>query len=455
MPFVSQTSLQSDYTLFSSNCPIVIDNGGSNFRIGWAGETDPRIIFRNIVQRPRHKATGETVTIVGDHDPALMKYFDCTRSSPRSAFDSNVVYQFEIMEYILDYGFERMGADGSQDFNHALLGEVTCKDMRHGGLGLRYLKDFNHALLGKWLWRFPIERESLWRKVIVGKFGEVQGGWTTREVRESYGTGLWKDIRKGWEEFFLRTRIHIGNGRRTRFWWDMWVGDSKLKDLFPLLFRIAANNSAIVADLWGRQEGGGGGWEVHFRRPFQDWELEEVNRFLSYISAVRVQEGEDFLVWKIERKGTFKVNSYYRSLKEDNSPLFPVKEVWGSYAPLRTRFFAWEAVWGKISTIDMLMRRGWSIANRCNLCKENEETANHILIHCGKTRDLWNLLFSSFGVVWVLPDSVRNLLLEWKMKGMGKKRSVVWKMAPICLFWCIWGERNRRTFLEEEMTNTS
>ncbi|RVW34126.1 hypothetical protein CK203_084378 [Vitis vinifera] len=157
------------------------------------------------------------------------------------------------------------------------------------------------------------------------------------------------------------------------------------------LKRIAANNSATVADLWGRQEGGGGGWEVHFRRPFQDWELEEVNRFLGYISA------------------------------EDNSPLFPEKEVWGSYAPLRTRFFAWEAVWGKISTIDMLMRRGWSMANRCNLCKENEETVNHILIHCDKTRDLWNLLFSSFGVVWVLPDSVRNLLLEWKTKGMGRK----------------------------------
>ncbi|KAF8395141.1 hypothetical protein HHK36_019082 [Tetracentron sinense] len=60
---------------------------------------------------------GETVTIVGDHDPALMKYFDCTRSSHRSAFDGNVVYQFEIMEYISAInGFERMGADnGSQN----------------------------------------------------------------------------------------------------------------------------------------------------------------------------------------------------------------------------------------------------------------------------------------------------------------------------------------------------
>ena len=97
---------------------------------------------------------------------------------------------------------------------------------------------------------------------------------------------------------------------------------------------------------------------------------------------------EDSLIWKIERKGKFSVKSYYRSLKVENKPLFPEKEVWGSRAPLRTRFFAWEAVWGKISTVDMLMRRGWSMVNRCNLCKENEESADHILIHCGKTREL-------------------------------------------------------------------
>ena len=69
-----------------------------------------------------------------------------------------------------------------------------------------------------------------------------------------------------------------------------------------MLFRIATHNSAVAADLWGRQGGGGGDWEVHFRRFFQDWELEEVNRLLNYISAVKVQEGEDSLVWKIERK---------------------------------------------------------------------------------------------------------------------------------------------------------
>ncbi|RVX00295.1 Transposon TX1 uncharacterized 149 kDa protein [Vitis vinifera] len=235
---------------------------------------------------------------------------------------------------------------------HLVRWTAICKDKKYGGLGLRHLKEFNYALLGKWLWRFSLERESFWRKVIVGD--------------------------------------------------------------------------------------GGGGWEVHFRRPFHDWELGEVSRFLIHISAIKVQEGEDSLIWKIERKGKFSVKSYYRSLKVENSPLFPAKEVWGSHAPLRTRFFAWEAVWGKISTVDMLMRRGWSMVNRCVLCKENEESADHILIHCGKTRELWTMVLSSFGVVWVFPNSVRNLLLEWKIKGLEKKKSVVWKMAPICLFWCIW-----------------
>nr|XP_016496078.1 PREDICTED: actin-related protein 5-like isoform X1 [Nicotiana tabacum] len=133
MPFISKIERQSDYSSFSSSCPIVIDNGASYFRVGWAGENDPRVIFRNIVQRPRHKTTGETVTVVGDHNPALLKYFDCTRSGPRSAFESNVVYQFEIMEYILDFGFDRLGADQSQIDHPILITECACNPVQSRG----------------------------------------------------------------------------------------------------------------------------------------------------------------------------------------------------------------------------------------------------------------------------------------------------------------------------------
>ena len=57
------------------------------------------------------------------------------------------------------------------------------------------------------------------------------------------------------------------------------------------------------------------------------------------------------------------------------------------------------------------------MVNRCSLCKDREELANHILIHCDKTRELWTLLLTSFRLVWMFPASMRNLLLEWKVKG--------------------------------------
>ena len=61
-------------------------------------------------------------------------------------------------------------------------------------------------------------------------------------------------------------------------------------------------------------------------------------------------------------------------------------------------FFAWEATWVRILTLDQLKRRGWRIPNRCYLCKEEEETSDHILIHCSKACfcGSWYLCFLVF-----------------------------------------------------------
>ncbi|KAJ9175736.1 hypothetical protein P3X46_014261 [Hevea brasiliensis] len=78
MPFIYQIQRQSDYNLFSSAIPIFIDNGASYFRIGWAGQTDPRVIFRNIVQRPRHNAAEQI------YHPVLITECVCNPVQSRS-----------------------------------------------------------------------------------------------------------------------------------------------------------------------------------------------------------------------------------------------------------------------------------------------------------------------------------------------------------------------------------
>ena len=62
----------------------------------------------------------------------------------------------------------------------------------------------------------------------------------------------------------------------------------------------------------------------------------------------------------------------------------------------KVSFFAWDAMWGKVLTLDQVKKRGRSLANKCFLCHIEEESTSHLLVHCVKTRVLWELLFAPF-----------------------------------------------------------
>ena len=69
-----------------------------------------------------------------------------------------------------------------------------------------------------------------------------------------------------------------------------------------------------------------------------------------------------------------------------------------------------------------------------------------------KARTLWVLLFSLFGVQWVLPATVKEMFLRWNGTFVGKKRKGVWKASPLCLFWTLWKTRNKVAFEEIELS---
>lgn len=50
--------------------------------------------------------------------------------------------------------------------------KMGTKERVQGGLGIGSVHKMNGALLGKWLWRFGLEHDSLWRKVLTAKYGE-------------------------------------------------------------------------------------------------------------------------------------------------------------------------------------------------------------------------------------------------------------------------------------------
>jgi hypothetical protein len=63
---------------------------------------------------------------------------------------------------------------------HLVKWDMVCSPYSHGGLAIKNLRRFNEALLGKWLWRFGVEREAFWRKIIMVKYGSLEGGWVSK-----------------------------------------------------------------------------------------------------------------------------------------------------------------------------------------------------------------------------------------------------------------------------------
>ena len=126
------------------------------------------------------------------------------------------------------------------------------------------------------------------------------------------------------------------------------------------------------------------------------------------------------MIWTTSRCGTFTVKSLYSILEPEDSLLFPSGSNWRASVPPKVTFFAREASWGKVLTLDQLQRRRHSLANRCFLCLSEVETVDHLLPHCAKTRIMWNLLFSLFGVTWILSCSVKKTLLGWHGALVGK-----------------------------------
>jgi hypothetical protein len=114
-----------------------------------------------------------------------------------------------------------------------------------------------------------------------------------------------------------------------------------------------------------------------------------------------------------------------------------------------TAFFVWLAALGKILTVDNLRKRHFVILNRCCLCKRKKESVDQLLLHCDVASALWNSLFTRFGMFWVMPRRVIDLFACWW--NSGRPRSVaIWKMVPICIYWCVWKEINFRCFKDIE-----
>ncbi len=137
------------------------------------------------------------------------------------------------------------------------------------------------------------------------------------------------------------------------------------------------------------------------------------------------------------------------------SSSFSWKSIWKIKVPLRVAFFSWNAALGKILTIDNLRLRKVLVLDWCYMCKRVGETVDHLLSFtsslCLHLRDVVFCIL--FGVFWVMPSRVIDLLACWRGGFAWKVLSVIWNAFPLCVRWMLRWERNCRDFEDSKRSS--
>ncbi|RVX21198.1 LINE-1 reverse transcriptase-like [Vitis vinifera] len=175
----------------------------------------------------------------------------------------------------------------------------------------------------------------------LGDWGEVWHvgfGWRTKEACGTFEVGVWRDILKELYWCWDNIEFKVGKGTKVSFWTDHWCGNEALSQAFPQLFALAAQMNAS--------------------------ELDALRELLHLLRDLRISHEEDSVIWKEGGHGRFRIRDAYKLLTGPNVITFPKKSIWVDKVPSKVAFFAWEASWEKVLTLDRLQRRGWHLPNR-------------------------------------------------------------------------------------------
>ena len=110
-------------------------------------------------------------------------------------------------------------------------------------------------------------------------------------------------------------------------------------------------------------------------------------------SHIRITNEPDELRWVHSQSGFYSPKMGYdwlMSQKGWEEPNWWAKPLWKLKGPAKTRLFFWCVLQKKVPTWDFLQKRGKMGPGWCSLCKESEETLQHIFLACPFSKSLWN-----------------------------------------------------------------
>jgi hypothetical protein len=341
---------------------------------------------------------------------------------------------------------------------------LICMERKHGGLGVRDIRLVNISLLVKWRWRLLLPGRSLWKDVVIAKYGShmLQHVEWANFSTPSNVSSWWKNIvnlekvvpGKNWLMEAIKRKV--GNGEETLFWYSKWASEAPLALLYPRLFILSNYKDCKVSDIVSRN-GNSLEWNFVWRRTLFQWEEDLARGLRDLLEEVVLSVEEDCWWWLPEEEGVFSVKSAYNVLIKDlrteevvRGDLLEVFDhLWESPAPSKVIAFSWQLLYDRIPTRFNLQVRGIMAMDRpweCLGCVGRLETSLHLFLHCPCAMKIWRDIFKWLGVEVVIPPSVESLFEVFRGLGRNSKIRKGYMLIWHVTLWVIWKARNNAIF---------
>lgn len=120
---------------------------------------------------------------------------------------------------------------------------------------------------------------------------------------------FWKGLLEAQDSCIRGLEHVIGDGKKARFWKDIWLGKCPLKIFFSEIFEICNQQERTVFEVLKH-----GDINLTFRRTFGPREVIEWDSLVNMLENINLSGALDTVKWVLEKSGDFSTASLYNKL---------------------------------------------------------------------------------------------------------------------------------------------